>query len=207
MSLASLQDLIDERTRLLPLTVEQYHQMIAIGIVPEGEPYELLDGHVVRKDRSSVGEDPKTVGTRHAAAVTRLSDLGPKLKRFDCHLRTQQPVTLPPFDEPEPDAAIVTGTIDDYVDHHPGAEDVTFVIEVADASLRRDRTAKLRAYAAAGLAQYLIINLLDDVVEVHSEPLPSKARYQRVITLTRGQSVPLQVGGQELLVPVRRLLP
>jgi hypothetical protein len=40
-------ELLDDRTVLMPLTVEQYHQMIAGGIVAEGEPYELLDGWIV----------------------------------------------------------------------------------------------------------------------------------------------------------------
>jgi hypothetical protein len=37
---------------LEPISVERYHRMIAAGILPEGAPIELIDGLLVRKDRS-----------------------------------------------------------------------------------------------------------------------------------------------------------
>src|SRR4051794_1020260 len=100
---AQLRELVDERTVLLPLTVDQYHQMIDRGIVPEGEPYELLDGYVVRKDRSAAGDDPMTIGDEHAWAVMKLVRLAPKFDRLGCHLRPQLAVELPPYNRPEPD--------------------------------------------------------------------------------------------------------
>src|SRR5688572_16842164 len=124
MSGAELKELLDDRAQLLPLTVDQYHRMIESGIVEEGQPYELLNGCVVRKDRSAAGEDPMTVGNQHAWAVKNLAKLSRKLEAFGCHLQTQQPISLPPDDEPEPDGAIITGAEDDYRDHHPGAADV-----------------------------------------------------------------------------------
>ena len=35
-------------TKVVPLTVEQYHRMIEAAILPEGEPIELIDGFLVR---------------------------------------------------------------------------------------------------------------------------------------------------------------
>src|SRR5215203_1863267 len=92
---------------LYRLPVEVYHQMSAQGLLPEGAPYELIDGAVVRKDRSAAGGDPMTVGTGHATSVSKLSELNSKLRRVRCFMRVQQPVTLPPYDEPEPDGAVV----------------------------------------------------------------------------------------------------
>ena len=149
-----------------------------------------------------------THGTRHTTAVGRLGDLNPKLKRFGCHIRLQVPATLPPFDEPEPDGAIVKGDDKRYVDRHPGAGDVLCVIEVADASLRRDRGYKQGIYADSGVAQYIIINLPDDVVEVYTQPIRGKGRYGQVETLSAKQVVSFNVGrGKTLKSPVRRLLP
>jgi hypothetical protein len=31
------------------LTIEQYHKMISTGIIPEGEPIELIEGYLVEK--------------------------------------------------------------------------------------------------------------------------------------------------------------
>src|SRR3954469_25925940 len=106
---ATLQELVDGRTVMLPLTVEQYHRMIDQGILAEGEPFELLDGFLVRKDRSPSGEDPMTVGLEHVWSVKKLAKLDGKLGKLGCHMQTQQPVSLPPYDEPEPDGAVVLG--------------------------------------------------------------------------------------------------
>ena len=202
------EELFDHRTVLMPLTVEQYHRMIDQGIVPEGEPYELLDGHLVRKDRSAAGDDPMTVGPDHVLVVKRLARLSRKLERLGCHLQTQQPVSLPPHDEPEPDAAVVLGSEDDYVGRLPTAAEVPCVIEVADSSLRRDRSTKLRIYADSGIAVYVIVNLLERLVEVYSQPLTGKGRYGRSVTLAPGQSLELPTTkGRRLAVPVRSLLP
>ncbi|HEY3244877.1 MAG TPA: Uma2 family endonuclease [Phycisphaerae bacterium] len=203
-----LEELVDKRTLLMPWSVDQYHHLIAAGFLPEGEPYELLDGLMVRKDRTAAGEDPLTVGHEHAFAVDRLAGLRPKLERLGCYIRIQQPITLPPYDEPEPDGAIVLGTEEDYAARHPGAKDVLCVIEVADASLARDRTAKLRIYADSGLPQYVIVDLGDRTAEVYRAPLKGKRRYGQSITLTASQM--LELPGAErksLSVRVRRFFP
>src|SRR4051794_38349845 len=82
------------------LTVDQYHKMIAEGILEEGVPIELLDGRLEWKDRSAAGEDPMTVGEDHAWSLDALNELNPKLRRLGCYARIQLPVTLPPHDEP-----------------------------------------------------------------------------------------------------------
>ena len=201
----------EDRTVLFPWTVDLYHSLIEQGFLPEGEPYELLDGQLVRKDRSATGEDPMTIGHRHAWVMGELGELNAKLRRLGCHIRLQLPLLLPPFDEPEPDAAIVRGSNSSYRERHPGCDDVLCVIEVAESSLARDRSQKLRIYAAAGIPRYLIINLAQRVIEVYTNPLPANggtARYGRMETLQPGARVELPgAKGKKLLVPVRKLLP
>ena len=204
----ALRELVEGSALMMPLTVQQYHRMIETGILQSGDPYELLDGFVVRKDRSATGADPMSVDPHHAWAVRKLAALAPRLKRFGHFMQTQQPVTLPPHDEPEPDGAIVRGTEDDYRDRHPGSDDVTCVIEVSDSSLRRDRTTKMRIYADAGIPQYVIINLLDAVIEVYSNPQTGKGRYAESTTLQPRQTLELPVGrGKRITVPAGSLLP
>jgi hypothetical protein len=188
------------------LTVDQYHLMIESGILTEGEPIELLDGFLVRKDRSAAGKDPMTVGPDHSLTVKKLARLDRKLNRFGCHIQTQQPVTIPDHDEPEPDGAIVVGRPEDYAGRNPGPGDVTCVIEVSDSSLRVDRTTKLRVYADAGIPQYVIINLVDRVIEVYSRPM--SGRYADTTTLFPGKRVELLTASKaRLVVSVTSLLP
>ena len=44
------------------------------------------------------------------------------------------------------------------------------VIEVADTSLRFDRQDKAAMYAEAGMADYWIVNLVDEVLEILRDP-------------------------------------
>jgi Uma2 family endonuclease len=190
-----------------PLTVAQYHRMICDGILIEGEPVELLDGQLVRKDRSALGANPMTVSTRHATAVARINKLSPKFDRLGCHIRIQQPITLPPSHEPEPDGAIVVGQINDYVDHHPTAKQILCVIEVAESSLKQDRTRKQRIYANSGISVYLIVNLIDRVVESYTQPLVGKGRYGTAETLSAKDILQLPANsGKIVSVPAERLL-
>jgi Uma2 family endonuclease len=207
MTLMIEPDLIESRSRLFSFNVDQYHEMIESGILPEGAPFELLDGQIVRKDRSASGEDPMTIGDDHTFSVMKLNMLNLQLVRLGCHLRPQQPIVIPPSDEPEPDGAIVRGMVEDYAGRKPGADAVLCVMEVSDSSLHHDRTRKLRIYADGGIAAYYIVNLIDGVVEFYSDPMVGKGRYARAETLTRGKTVAFPTGKKALLVAVKDLLP
>lgn len=179
---------------LASLTVDQYHQMIATGILPEESQIELLDGLLVLKDRRDRGGKPMNVGTRHATIVTRLVKAAQAVADTDqTHIRFQQPITLPPDNEPEPDAAIVLGQPTDYFDRHPESADILVVMEVADSSLWQDRDVKQRIYANAGVKEYWIVDFLNSHFEVYSQPQPGQGRYGHMQTFTSSDSVSLQL--------------
>jgi hypothetical protein len=205
---ASLKELVDTQAMFVPLTVDQYHGMIATGILPEGEPIELLDGFLVRKDRSRCGEDPMTVGHEHVLVLGKIGRLTAEIERLGCYLRIQQPITLQPDNEPEPDAAIALGTVEDYAGRHPVPGEITCLIEVADSSLQRDRITKQRIYADHAIPQYLIVNLVDGVIEEHRDPRPGTGRYGEVITIRAGEVLKIRIAGdQHMEIPAASLLP
>ena len=205
---ADLRDLLDDRTQVMPVTVEAYHRMIDLGEIVEGDPYELLGGQVVRIDRSRLGDPVMSVHPPHYWCVRQLEKLDAALVPTGCHMRTQAPLTLPPFDEPEPDGAVVRGGDEAYRTSHPEASDVLCVIEVADSSLRRDRGLKLRIYAASELPLYLIVNLPERCVELHKHPQPSHRRYARSSILTIGDTLTLPTpNGPGIEIDVATLLP
>ena len=149
-----------------------------------------------------------TVSPDHATVVARLSELSARFSKLDCHLRIQQPITLPPHDEPEPDVAVVRGGIDRYTSRHPLAADVLCVIEVADASLRRDRGYKQQIYADFGIGTYHIVNLAERVVETYTQPMKGNGRYAQVTTIgLKARIVIPTFSGTQVLVPVRKILP
>lgn len=65
----------------------------------------------------------------------------------------------------------------DYTRAHP--DRALLVVEVADSSLSKDRI-KAGVYAAAGVVEYWIVNLMDDVVEAHADP--AGGRYRTLTT-------------------------
>jgi Uma2 family endonuclease len=190
----------------LPLTVEQFHRMIEVGILREGEPIELIDGMLVQKDCGTKGS-PMAHGPRHALAISKLQSLYARLESVQCHVRCQLPVTLSSFQEPEPDGAIVRNLPDAYASRHPTPDDILVVIEAADSSLEYDRTTKLRIYASAGITQYWIVNLPEHRIEVYDQPVSTEGRFNQKADFKVGQAVRLVVDSMELEIPVSQLLP
>ena len=89
--------------------------------------------------------------------------------------------------------AVVRGEARDFLADHPTT--AALVVEVADASLRLDRSVKARIYARAGITDYWIVNLLDQVLEVHRDPVRARGRgfhYRDITALGReGRIAPL----------------
>ena len=192
---------------LVPLTVEQFHEMITAGIVPEGSPIELIEGFMVYKDRGAAGDKMMGHNPRHALIVSRLLILLSNwCNTIGYHLRIQLPLTLSKLSSPEPDAAIIVGGPDAYADRHPSPSEIGAVFEVADSSLRFDRTTKQLLYATAEVPVYWIINLAEGQVEVHSRPDAARGRFAEQRDYRPGESITLGVGTHALQIDVAALL-
>ena len=86
---------------------------------------------------------------------------------------------LSPRAKPQPDGALLRRR--SYVSEEPGAEDVLFLVEVAESSLAYDRGVKLRLCARAGVPEVWIIDVGGGLVEVHRAPEGDTYReFQRV---------------------------
>ena len=192
-------------------TVDEFHRIEEIGILANewhGERTELIDGRIVWVILGDSLENPIQIKPSHVWPISVLTNLVPTFAAQDTHLRLQNPVTLPEFDEPMPDAAIVRGTMDDFLRHHPLPEDILCLIEVADASASRDRGVKLRAYAAAGVPLYVILHLPSRTAEVYRDPIPAAGRYGRSETLAADAALRLPTAAGPLVeVTVGDLLP
>ena len=143
------------------LSVAQYHTMLHVGILEEGDRLELLEGILVAK---------MTKNPPHRISTKLIREALENITPDSWYVDSQEPITLVDS-EPEPDVVIIRGKTTDYRDRHPVAVDVVLVIEVADSTLERDRTIKQRIYARAGIEIYWILNLRDRQLEVYTEPL------------------------------------
>ncbi len=181
-------------------SVAQYHQMIRLGILTDDDPVELLEGWIIHKM-------PKNPLHRAATKLVRnaLEEIVPK----GWYVDAQEPITLLDS-EPESDVVVVRGNTRDYLDRHPGSQDLALVVEVADSTLERDRTSKKRLYARAGIPVYWIINLPEQKLEVYTEPIDLAAvpTYQQRQDYSLSDEVSVAVEGQEVgRLTVQDLLP
>src|SRR5262249_17889816 len=145
----------------------------------------------------------------HSIATERIWKLLLRLLPAGWDVIAQQPITLE-TSEPEPDAAIIRGSRDDYPDRHPGAADVALVVEVADASLDRDRAWKRRLYASAGIPVYWIVNLIDRRLEAFTEPSEGAdgPDYGGARIYAEDEEAPLVLFGSDVArIAVRDILP
>jgi Uma2 family endonuclease len=67
-----------------------------------------------------------------------------------------------------------------YGANHPTPSDVLVLIEVSHATLRFDRGRKLRAYAAAGISEVWIVDLVHRRIEIHADPHDGAYAFSRI---------------------------
>jgi Uma2 family endonuclease len=168
---------------------EEYDKLVELGYFDD-ESVELLYGFVV----PMVPEGPP-----HAGAIQWLTETLVLALRGRASLRCGHPLALGES-EPEPDVALVPPG--DYRLHHP--TEAWLVVEVAESSLRKDRGLKRGLYAEHGVTEYWVVNLVDRLVEVHTEPL--RNAYTRVVSYRAGERIRLQRFA-DVEVPVDALLP
>ena len=185
---------------ILRLSIEQYHAIIQAGILTDDDSVELLEGWLVFKMPKN---PPHRVTTR--LVRTALDNILPA----GWYVDSQEPITLS-NSEPEPDIVVVRGDTRQYLDRHPGAEDIALIIEVSDTTLQRDRTVKKRIYARAGISLYWIVNLVEEQVEVYSQPLVEVEQpdYSQRLDFGRSAVIPIIIEGIEIgAIAVNSLLP
>jgi Uma2 family endonuclease len=171
---------------LYKMSLDQYDAMVESGIFTERDRLQLVSGILVAK--LTQGDDHCVADDLCRVALSAVLPAG-------WFVRPNKSVGLPPDGAPEPDEAVVRGSIRDYgrgKRGKPGAQDVALVVEVAQSSLAQDR-AMVCVYGKAGITLYWIVNLVDRQVEVYSDPQPDG--YATRNDYRSGQAVPVVLDG------------
>src|SRR5687768_10948824 len=103
--------------RRLRFTVDQFYQLIELGMIDDYERMEIIDGEMIPK---------MSIGDRHAWIVDLLTRYFVKNVADDILVRVQNPLRLGEFDEPEPDIALTDLTKYDGK-RHPRPEETLLV--------------------------------------------------------------------------------
>lgn len=172
-------------------SVDQYHQMIAAGVLTRDDRVQLLEGEIV----CTTPIEPS-----HRYTVVVVGESLRKLLPPEWELLIQQPISLA-TSEPEPDLSVVRREAALALDRHPVAAGTALIVEVADSSLPLDRNRKQAIYAAAGIPEYWIVNLAERCIEVYREPSTAgaggRATYSVRLEYRDADSMPVCIVGQE----------
>jgi Uma2 family endonuclease len=176
-------------------TRQEYDRLVDRGLLPAGKRVELVEGVIY---------DMTPQNSLHATGFRRTQQaLGvafPLASGFE--IRGQLPLALSEDSEPEPDVAIVLGSIDDFLESHPTT--ALLVVEVADSSLLHDRKRKIPLYARSGIPEAWLLNLVRRALEIYRDPVDGA--YQTRIVLRVGDTVS-PLGCPEAVIAVSDLLP
>ncbi|MGE0824961.1 MAG: Uma2 family endonuclease [Candidatus Binatia bacterium] len=142
-------------------TRDEYYKMAEIGVLRPGERVELIGGRIV----TMVPQN-----SPHFTAISLVEAALRPIFGVGYVIRVQGPLDVSPSSQPEPDIAVVQGTVRDYAKAHPTT--AVLVVEIAQSTLPFDREEKASLYASASIPEYWIVNLIDCCLEVYREPIP-----------------------------------
>lgn len=173
-----------------PITAEEFLWLDGKGAFDD-ERVELLDGQIMYAAEE---------GPSHAAVCERLNRvLVEGIPRGQGAVRVGNPYALSDLSMPHPDF-LVTSPRYSTRQSHPST--ASLVIEVADTSRSRDLGQKATLYAAGGVPDYWVIDLVRELIVVHRDP--DALTFRTITSHDDGTVRPLHHPG--VAVDVRALL-
>ena len=186
-------------TRTRRWSKEEYYRLGELGFF-HGQRVELIEERLMVQSPQNA---------LHSGIVRKINRLLLLLLPDGYLLGPQLPLDIGQTTEPEPDFAVVQGTDQQYIVAHPTS--AVLLIEIADSSPNYDRRRKGSLYARAGIADYWLVNLVDNRVEVYRDPIPDASahyghRYASRVDLVPPDTIaPLALPG--LVIAAASLLP
>jgi len=168
--------LVDNPLKLINLkrwSVDDYHRMSELGILDSQQQTELIAGQVTIMAAK---------GTPHVTALHLLANILRDRLGHDVLVRTQDPIHLDNFSEPEPDLVVVRGNILDYAQQHPRPEQIYLVVEISDSTLKQDCEIKDKIYAQAGITDYWVLAIKSRQLHIFRKPTPMGYTEELILT-------------------------
>ncbi|WP_107666500.1 Uma2 family endonuclease [Cyanothece sp. BG0011] len=176
---------------LVKWTVEDYHRMIDAGILDDRH-VELIAGEIIQM--SPEGSFHRFLN--HRGVKYLRSILANKAEVMEAH-----PITLLDS-EPEPDITIVRTPDTLYLNRHPYAKDIYWIIEIADSTLKKYLIDKKTLYAKFDIPEYWVIDINNKILYVFQNPQESD--YTITKTYQEGKISPLAFPKAE--IDVKKLI-
>ncbi|MGK7948663.1 MAG: Uma2 family endonuclease [Xenococcaceae cyanobacterium] len=158
-------------------SIEQWHKLVESGLL-EGKPVELLEGEIIEMSPE---------GVEHSYTNHSIVKYLRELLAQEAEIIQAQPITLD-NSEPEPDVTIARLPEAIYRTHHPYAQDIYWLIEIANRTLTIYLKQKSRLYARNDIPEYWVIDLVGKKLIVHTQP--DKEEYSQIVEYKTGVVIP-----------------
>jgi Uma2 family endonuclease len=133
------------------------------GLLTPGK-YELIEGEIIYK----MGQ-----GRLHIAAITLIITALAAIFGADS-IQSQAQIGIGEKDEyndPEPDVAVLRGTVKDYLEREPDpATEILLAVEASNTTLQGDTTTKVRLYGKYGVPEYWVVAIPRRELIVYRQP-------------------------------------
>ena len=159
------------------LSVSEYHKMGRAGVFSDKDRIELIEGELIQMS---------PIGGAHIQLLNLLIELlHPQLRGIGV-ISPQNPISLPPDSEPEPDIAILRPECLRRKDV-PRATDVLLLVEISATTLDYDRDVKVPLYAKHAIPEVWIIDETARSVSIYREP--ATTTYLHLLTPDKNDTI------------------
>jgi Uma2 family endonuclease len=163
-------------------TRDEFYRMAELGMF-DGQRVELIEGEILEMAAQM---------NAHMAGITLVADALRAAFGPGFWVRVQGSLDLTPFSVPDPDLAVVPGSPRNPSRNNPTT--ALIIVEVSESSLKYDRTRKASLYARVGIADYWVLNLVEQQLEVYRNPVadptqPYGFRFAEVVYLQATEAV------------------
>ncbi|MBE9046439.1 Uma2 family endonuclease [Pleurocapsales cyanobacterium LEGE 10410] len=178
-------------------SIEEWHDLVNSGVLA-GKKIELLEGEIIEMSPEGISHR----NTNHKAVKYLRKLLDGLAEVYESHPITLDNSPHSRASEPEPDIAIVRLPESIYDTHHPYPEDIYWLIEISNETLKKDLEQKTITYARNGILEYWVIDLVNKKLIVHTQPQNNK--YFQVVEHRVGTVSPLAF--PQMAIALNRLL-
>ena len=152
-------------------SIPDWHELVDSGVLAEHR-VELLEGEIIQMSP----EDPM-----HSSTTYSVAEYFRELLKKRADIREAHPITLD-NSEPEPDIAVVRSPYTNYFVRHPYPQNIYWLVEISNKTLKLDLEQKSVIYARNGILEYWVIDLVHKKLVVHTQPVGNS--YTQVQNLT-----------------------
>lgn len=140
-------------------SLQQWHKLVETGLLA-GQNVEFIEGEIIEMSPE---------GVPHSFSNRLIGDYLRELFNGIAYCSERYPITLD-NSEPQPDFALLQLPANIYRTHHPYPENIYLLIEVSNSTLKFDRETKATIYARNQIAEYWIVDLINQKLIVHTQP-------------------------------------